>query len=59
MEFSRNFFVIDLISPFRYKGTLLGELNVEQQSAVRNMINKTDELPYILFGPPGKPHIGS
>lgn len=33
---------------------MLPNLNPEQQTAVKNMISKTDKLPYVLFGPPGK-----
>lgn len=29
-------------------------LNTEQQLAVKNIIAKTDKLPYVLFGPPGE-----
>ncbi|XP_055301141.1 putative helicase mov-10-B.1 isoform X2 [Sitodiplosis mosellana] len=35
------------------EGTMLSQLNAEQQSAVENIICKTDKLPFILFGPPG------
>lgn len=32
---------------------MLEKLNSEQQKAVKNIIEKVDKLPYILFGPPG------
>lgn len=36
------------------KDTMLVSLNVEQRSAVEQMVSNVDLLPYVLFGPPGK-----
>lgn len=32
---------------------MLEKLNTEQQKAVKNIVEKVDKLPFILFGPPG------
>lgn len=37
----------------RTEGTMVATLNPEQRLAVECMIVKKNELPYVLFGPPG------
>lgn len=42
------------IDYFRKNGTMLEKMNAEQQKAVQNIIAKSDNLPFVLFGPPGE-----